>query len=499
MFGSVQALRGVTLRIAVFGAGHVGLVTGACFAGVGHDVRLFDVDPVRVEALRSGEIPFVEPGLEEIVTAAFADGRLRAEHEPTAALAGAELVFICVPTATASNGSADLSAVVAATEMLAATADHGTVIVNRSTAPVGTLGYIRSLLLEHGRSDLRVAVNPEFLAEGSAVADFLVPDRVVIGGWEDAAMTLVSDAYRPILDGELPGTTPASVRERAARTTTPPALLMANAPTVELTKYAANAFLAVKVSFINEIASIAEKLGADVGDIATAIGLDHRIGPHFLRAGLGWGGSCFPKDIRVLQGMAETSGVTPRILAAANEVNMEQRLWVIRQLRSQLLTLIGRRVALLGIAFKPDTDDLRSAPALEIATELAAMNVTVRGYDPVVSHVPGPAGEAIQLAPSAIEAARGADAVILVTEWAEFASISLDELRAVMRTPLLLDGRNFFRPEAVRAAGFTYVGVGRGAPDDAADMVNLVRLGEASQDGAPQDGDIASVEVGASA
>ena len=458
------------MRIAVFGAGHVGLVTGACFAGVGHDVRLFDVDRDRVEALRSGRIPFLEPGLEEIVTAAFGDGRMRAEHDPKAALSGAELVFICVPTAAASNGSADLSAVVAATETLAVAADPGTVVVNRSTAPVGTLGYIRSLLLERGRSDLHVAVNPEFLAEGSAVADFLIPDRVVIGGWEPAATSMVTDAYRPILEGVLPETTPRSVRERAAAATTPPALLVANPPTVELTKYAANAFLAVKVSFINEIASIAEKLGADVGDIATAIGLDHRIGPHFLRAGLGWGGSCFPKDIRVLQGMAETAGVTPRILAAANEVNMEQRRWVIRQLRSHLRTLIGRRVALLGIAFKPDTDDLRSAPALEIAAELAALNVTVRGYDPVVSLVPGPAGEALELAPSAIEAARGADAVILVTEWAEFGAVPLEELRAVMRTPLLLDGRNFFRPEMARAAGFTYVGVGRGASDDAATL-----------------------------
>jgi UDPglucose 6-dehydrogenase len=428
-------------------------------------------------------LPFVEPGLEEIALAALADGRLRAEGDPVAALRGARLVFICVPTLTAADGNADLSAVVAATETLAHVADEGSVIVNRSTAPVGTLGFVRSLLLEHGRPDLLVAVNPEFLAEGSAVADFLVPDRVVIGGWEDPATSLVAEAYRPILDGVLPETTPAFVRERAARATTPPALLVANPPTVELTKYAANAFLAVKVSFINEIASIAEELGADVGEIATAVGLDHRIGPHFLRAGLGWGGSCFPKDIRVLQGMAESSGVTPRILAAANEVNLEQRRWVIRKLRAQLRTLIGRRVALLGIAFKPNTDDLRSAPALEIASELAAMHVAVRAYDPVVREIPGDLGSRVELAPSAIEAARGADAVILVTEWEEFASLPLEEIRAVMRTPLLLDGRNLFRPEAARAAGFTYIGVGRGAPDDVAALwgtPSIVALPEAT-------------------
>jgi len=458
------------VRITVFGAGHVGLVTGACFAGVGHQVTLYDVDLDRIDALRQGRVPFVEPGLEEITVGAFADGRLRAETDADVALDGADVVFICVPTLTASNGSADLSAVVAATRTLATTARPGTVIVNRSTAPVGTLSYIRSMLLEQGRSDLHVAVNPEFLAEGSAVADFLVPDRVVIGGWEGAATSVVTSTYQPILDGVLPETTPAFVRERAAAADARPALIVSTPPTVELTKYAANAFLAVKVSFINEIASIAEELGADVGEIATAVGLDHRIGPHFLRAGLGWGGSCFPKDIRVLQGMAETSGVTPRILAAANEVNLEQRRWVVRKLRSHLRTLIGRRVALLGIAFKPDTDDLRSAPALEIASELAAMNVTVRGYDPVVGQLPPANAETMQLASSPIEAARGADAVILVTEWSRFADIDLAELRSVMRTPLLLDGRNFFRPETAREAGFTYVGVGRGGVDDVASM-----------------------------
>jgi UDPglucose 6-dehydrogenase len=274
----------------------------------------------------------------------------------------------------------------------------------------------------------------------------------------------------------LPETTPRFVRERASASPAPPALLVSSPSTVELTKYAANAFLAVKVSFINEIASIAEELGADVGEIATAVGLDHRIGPHFLRAGLGWGGSCFPKDIRVLQGMAETSGVTPRILAAANEVNLEQRRWVIRRLRSHLQTLIGRRVALLGIAFKPETDDLRSAPALEIAAQLASMNVTVRGFDPVVRELPEANAETLELASSPLEAARGADAVILVTEWSEFADIDLAELRSVMRTPLLLDGRNFFRPETARAAGFTYVGVGRGGSDDVASFSDTSRF-----------------------
>jgi UDPglucose 6-dehydrogenase len=456
------------VRITVFGAGHVGLVTGACFAGVGHDVKLYDVDRDRLGALRAGKVPFVEPGLEEIVVGGLAEGRLRAEDDAARALDEAELVFICVPTLTASNGSADLTAVEAATRTLAATARPGTIVVNRSTAPVGTLRYIRSLLLEHGRPDLLVAVNPEFLAEGSAVADFLVPDRVVIGGWDGAATSTVAAAYQPILDGTLPETTPVFVRERAAAAASRPALLVSTPSTIELTKYAANAFLAVKVSFINEIAAIAEELGADVGEIATAVGLDHRIGPHFLRPGLGWGGSCFPKDIRVLQGMAETSGVTPRILAAANEVNLEQRRWAIRRLRSHLRTLIGRRVALLGIAFKPGTDDLRSAPALEIAAELTGMNVNVRGYDPVVRTLPDANAATLELAESPIAAARGADAVILVTEWPQFANIDLAELRSVMQTPLLLDGRNFFAPDAARAAGFTYVGVGRGGTDDVA-------------------------------
>ena len=452
------------MEITVLGAGHVGLVCAACLAGIGHRVRVQDIDADRVERLARGETPFLEPGLDELLAEGRETGRLTFHTDPEQALAPAKLIFICVPT-WANGHTADLSAVVAAASSVARHANDDAVLINRSTSPVGTLEYIRTLIEEERGSPLSVVSNPEFLAEGTAVADFLAPYRVVIGAWEEWAVDRLVEAYRPILDGRLPASMEQWIRPRGSTHKIPVPLLVTAPETAELAKYAANAFLAVKISFINEIATIADGFGADVDEVATALGLDPRIGPHFLAAGLGWGGSCFPKDILVLKGMAETSGVSARILSAANEVNTDQRRWVVHKLRSNLKTLLGRRVGLLGLSFKPNTDDIRNAPALEIAEDLLKLNVQVRAFDPAVTRLPPPLDGAIELASDPLAAATGADALVVATEWPQFADLPLAELRRVMRVPLLLDGRNCVDPDLARAAGFMYVGVGRGGAD----------------------------------
>jgi UDPglucose 6-dehydrogenase len=450
-----------SLRICVLGAGHVGLVTAAGMSAVGHNVTAYDVDRERIGTLRAGGVPFFEPWLEEVLEIGRRSGCLTFHDEPAPALSGADLVFICVDTSARPDGGVNLTAVTAAALTVARHASDHAVLVIRSTAPVGTADYVRSIVAEERGVELEVVANPEFLAEGTAVRDFLTPDRVVVGSWSSSGVDILSRAYAPIVGRGLPADLPPEISERAGPADVP--FMATDPPTAELTKYAANAFLAMRVSFINEIAAIAEEVGADVQDIARGVGLDHRIGPHFLRAGLGWGGSCFPKDILALQGIAKTYGLNARMLSAANEVNASQHAWVIRKLRSHMKTLFGRRVGLLGLTFKPQTDDLRHAPAIEIASSLTALNVRVRGFDPAVVELPPDTAELIELAPDPITLARGLDALVLVTEWPEFAALDLRSLRDQMRYPLLLDGRNFLDPEAVRAAGLHYIGVGRGA------------------------------------
>jgi len=447
------------VKIAIVGAGHVGLVTGACLAAVGHEVALLDVDERRVAMLREGQSPFFEPGLDQLIT--NARPHLTATTDPVAALRGADIAFLCVATPNDEAGHVDLSAVVSAARSVAQHADEGAILVNRSTAPVGTAGFLRSIVEEHREGEVAVAVNPEFLAEGSAARDFLFPDRIVIGAWDDGVAERVRQAYLPIVERDLPRSVPESVRPITREPTSQVPVVVTNPPTAELIKYAANAFLAMKISFINELAGIAEEVGGDVTEVSRAVGLDQRIGPHFLAAGIGWGGSCFPKDIEALQGMAATHGLEARLLRAANDVNAEQHRWVVRKLQRHLKTLVGRRVALLGLAFKSNTDDVRNAPALEIAAELARSSVRVRAYDPVVKGLPPDLEGSVELADDALGAARDAEAVVLVTEWPEFKELDLRALARSMREPLFLDGRNFMDPKAVRAAGFTYVGVGR--------------------------------------
>jgi UDPglucose 6-dehydrogenase len=449
------------MRIAVVGAGHVGLVSAVSFAAFAHQVRILDVDRQRIERLSAGELPFYEPGLAEVLARVASSRAISFHVEPEAAIAGSQLVFLCVNTPNDDEGRVDLSALVSALRSVAPHLSRRAVLVNRSTAPVGTAEFLRSLLREEkGEEFGKVVVNPEFLAEGTGLRDFLLPDRIVIGAWEEKAAELLRRAYAPIVDRTLPSWLATLVQPSRDRTDSVPVVL-AEPATAELIKYASNAFLATKISFINEMAQIAEEVGADVVRVAEGIGLDRRIGPHFLRAGIGWGGACFPKDIEALQGMAETRGIAARILRAANEVNSEQRGWITRKLQQHLKTLVGKRVALLGLAFKPNTDDLRSSPAVEIASELSKLGMRVSAFDPMVKELPRQLEGIVELAADALTAARDAEALLVVTEWSQFAQLDLGELGSVMRVPLLLDGRNLFDPAAARAAGFTYAGVGR--------------------------------------
>jgi UDPglucose 6-dehydrogenase len=422
-------------QIGIFGAGWVGLVTGACFADLGHDVTIRDVIPEKIAALERGELPFHEPGLAELTERS--PERLRFTLD-AAEVAEADLLFICVDTPPTYSGDADLSRVWSVLDQLPAIDRHA-ILVMKSTVPVGTGEKVRAALEARGMSHIGYVANPEFLAEGSAVSDFMNPDRVVVGAFSDADGDRVAGLYDAL------GT-------RVVR---------ADVASAEMIKLASNAFLATRISFINEIANVCEATGADVVQVAEGVGLDHRLGPHFLRAGVGYGGSCFPKDTSALKQLASNSGYHFQLLSAVIEVNELQKRRVIKKLEKHLGRLRGKTIALLGLAFKANTDDMREAPSVVLASRLLAEGADVHAYDPIAKPVDLLQG--VALAESVTEAVRGADAAVIVTEWGEFRSLLSDEVRDAMRRPLIIDGRNLLDPEAARAAGFTYEGIGRAA------------------------------------
>jgi UDPglucose 6-dehydrogenase len=426
--------------IGVVGVGWVGLVTAACFAELGHPVVARDIVAARIESLDRGEMPFHEPGLPELVERNRE--RLTFTTEIGDVLEKAQLLFVCVDTPPTASGDADLSRVLAVVEELGG--DGGQVVVMKSTVPAGTGNAIRRDL-----PGLPYVSCPEFLKEGSAIDDFLHPDRVVIGAdpGDEAAGDAVEGLYRP-LGGELVRT---------------------DVTSAEMIKLASNAFLAAKISFINEIANVCEELGADVSEVARGVGLDERIGPQFLKAGLGWGGSCFSKDVSALKQLAANSGYHFQLLNAVIEVNELQKRRVIKKLKARLDSLAGRRVALLGLAFKPDTDDMRGASSVVLAARLLGEGADVVAYDPVAMEGAREQMPEVGMRESALDALEGADAAVLVTEWPEFAELDWREVAERMATPLLIDGRNFLDPEALRDAGLEYEGIGRagaaGAPE----------------------------------
>jgi UDPglucose 6-dehydrogenase len=418
-------------RIAVFGGGYVGLVTAACFAELGHDVVVRDIVPGKIEALRRGEVPIYEPGLDELLVRNAE--RLRYTLDVREALDGAEFVFVCVDTPPLYSGDADLSRVWTVVDELPA--DTQATIVMKSTVPVGTGEKVRAALDARGLEAVGYVSNPEFTAEGTAVRDFMEPDRIVIGAFEGT-------------DGDAVEALHAGIDAPVVR---------ADVNSAEMIKLAANAFLMTRVSFINEIANVCELIGADVQSVAEGLGLDHRLGPHFLRAGLGYGGSCFPKDSLALKQLAANSGYHFQLLTAVIEVNELQKRRVIQKLQKHLGPLRGKTVALLGLAFKPNTDDTREAPSLVLASRLLAEGAEVRGWDPIAR----PELQGVQFCASPLEAVQGADAAVIVTEWPQLAELASDEVRAAMRHPLIIDGRNLLDPDVVRAAGFAYEGIGR--------------------------------------
>jgi UDPglucose 6-dehydrogenase len=420
--------------LAIFGAGWVGLVTGACFAELGHDVTIRDVVPEKVERLRAGEIPFFEADLGELLKRNTE--RLTFTLDAAEAAEAAELVFVCVDTPPTYSGDADLSRVWTVIDELPRL-DRRAILVMKSTVPVGTGEKVRAVLEARGLSHIGYVSNPEFLAEGGAVEDFMHPDRVVIGSFAEADGDRVAALYEPL----------------------GAPIVRGDVASAEMIKLAANAFLATRISFINEIANVCEVTGADVEKVAEGVGLDHRLGPHFLRAGVGFGGSCFPKDTNALKQLASNSGYHFQLLSAVIEVNELQKRRVINKLQKYLGRLRGKRIALLGLAFKANTDDMREAPSVVLASRLLAEGADVRAYDPVAK--PGDLVRGVTLCDSAIEAVRGTDAAVIVTDWDEFKTLASAEIRDAMRRPLIIDGRNLLDPEATRAAGFDYEGIGR--------------------------------------
>ena len=418
--------------IGVIGVGWVGLVTAACFAELGHEVWARDIVPEKVESLSRGEVPIHEPGLPELVAKNAERLHFTTDMEPV--LANTRLLFVCVDTPPTYSGDADLSRVEAVLDELGDSSHHA--LVMKSTVPVGT-----GRSIQRRRSGTGYVANPEFLKEGTAVKDFMEPDRVVVGadeGSEEFA-DRVEGLYAP-LEAKV---------------------LRADVASAEMIKLASNAFLATKISFINEIANVSEELGADVETVAEGMGLDERIGPKFLRAGIGWGGSCFPKDVQALKQLAGNSGYHFQLLTAVIDVNELQKRRTIGKLQKHLGSLVGKEIALLGVAFKPHTDDIREATSLVLSGRLAGEGAHVRVYDPVAASKADGLLAGAKVAGSALDAVDGADAVVLVTEWPEFAELDWAEVKRRMRTPVVIDGRNFLDRDALRAAGFTYEGIGR--------------------------------------
>ena len=448
-------------RIAVVGAGYVGLVSGACFAELGNYVVCLDVDHDRIAQLQRGSIPIFEPGLEDLISKNVASGNLRFTADYGEAIPDADFAFIAVGTPSGSSGEADMSFVEAAARSIAGVMQGSLTIVNKSTMPIGAGDWISGIVKRErpDSAEFSVVSNPEFLREGSAVSDFLHPDRVVLGSNERAAAERVAALYEPL----------------------GAPLLITDIRTAEMVKYASNAFLATKISFINEIAAICEELGADVKDVALGMGYDNRIARGFLNAGLGYGGSCFPKDVRALEHMASVHGCHPQLLRAVMEINRDVRRTFIQRLRQTLGTLDGKTIGVLGLAFKPNTDDLRDAPALEVIHLLRHEGARVRTYDPAAmdhARLILGADEDVYFAKNAYDCATGCDAIALVTEWNEFKELDLARVRAGMNRPVLLDGRNLYDPDEVARLGFQYIGMGRASRPPA--LVAPAEAGSAS-------------------
>jgi UDPglucose 6-dehydrogenase len=432
------------VKIAVVGTGYVGLVTGTCFAESGNEVRCLDVDQRKIDLLRAGGVPIYEPGLEELVRRNVKERRLSFTTSYPEAMAGVDVVFIAVGTPPGETGEADLSYVLAAARETGRWLTGYAVVVNKSTVPVGSAEKVAAVLQETSKHPFDVVSNPEFLKEGAAIEDFMRPDRVVVGVSSERARVVMAELYAPFVRAEQP-------------------VLFMDIRSAELTKYAANAMLATRISFMNEMATLCERLGADVDQVRRGVGSDKRIGHPFLFPGVGFGGSCFPKDVRAVMTMARQIGLDFDLLRAVERVNERQKRWLVEKATRHFGGLAGRTFGVWGLAFKPKTDDMREAPAITVIEGLLGNGAKVKAHDPVAAEVARKLfdGRGVELTAEPYGAAEGVDALLLVTEWNEFRTPDLARLKAIMRQPVLIDGRNVWDAAKVRAAGFTYYGVGR--------------------------------------
>lgn len=444
------------MRVCVIGTGYVGLVTGVCLAKIGHQVICIDNNESKVALMQSGTAPIYEPGLDEIMQSAMAAGNLEFTTDLAAGVAHGEILFIAVGTPSLPTGESDTRYVEAVAKGIGTHLNGGyKVIVNKSTVPIGSGDWVRRIVLdgvaerEAEIAGFDVVSNPEFLQEGSAVYDTFNPDRIVLGSNSEKAIAMMQELYQPLV-----------TRDFAEDKSLPPVpVVVTDLSSAEMIKYAANSFLATKISFINEVANICDRVGADVTQVAKGIGLDSRIGNKFLQAGIGWGGSCFPKDVSALIHTADDYGYDAKLLKAAVEVNQNQRYLAIAKLQQTLKILKGKTIGLLGLTFKPNTDDLRDAPALDLISELIRLGAKVKAYDPIISNQ----NLEITLANNPKELAQDCDALVLVTDWQEFENLDYQMLASIMNSPNLIDGRNFLDRNILEQAGFNYIGIGRAA------------------------------------
>ena len=451
------------ISICVIGSGYVGLVASVCFAEMGHQVTCVDNDEAKIKTLREGGVPIFEHHLPELL-AKHLNQRVEFTNDLSGSVERSEAIFIAVGTPQGETGAADLSYVEAVVSEIARTIEGYKVIVEKSTVPVYTNEWIRRVLHRHGVSpaSFDVVSNPEFLREGSAIIDFLHPDRIVVGANSERSAEVLRRVYEPLTSGTyyahpdaLPG---------PCNAFNPARLLVTSAQSSEIIKHASNAFLALKISFINAVARLAEKVDADIEDIAAGIGLDSRIGPKFLRAGLGYGGSCFPKDVAAFHCVAEQEGVNFELLHEVRKINELQKDLFVEKVRAVLWTLRGKRLAALGLAFKGDTDDIRKSPAIDVIRDLLEAGASVTAYDPAAigrAREVLPPSSKLRYASDTFDAAQDADAVLILTDWKEFADLDLDRLNEVVRFPIVIDGRNLYKPQKMLEHGFTYVSVGR--------------------------------------
>jgi UDPglucose 6-dehydrogenase len=452
------------MRIAVVGSGYVGLVTGACFADLGHEVVLVDNDSDKLAALKSGEVPIHERFLPELLSR-HRGGRIKFSSDLQAATRQSDVVFIAVGTPPTESGDADLSYVESVAREISGGVDDYKVVVEKSTVPVYTSQWIRTIIMRNGADPalFEVASNPEFLREGTGITDFLYPDRIVVGVESERAAEVMRELYHPLTSGWYYGRADAIPRPEEAKKT-PPRLIITSTKSAELIKHASNAFLAMKISFVNAVASICESVGANVQQVCDGIGTDSRIGPRFMNPGIGYGGSCFPKDLMAFRSVAKEAGYDFQLLEEVIRINEDQRRRFLRKVRSVLWTFRGKRLGVLGLAFKGGTDDIRESPALLLVQELVRENCHVCAYDPAaMERAKEVLKSGVEFASDAYEAAKGADALLILTEWEEFASLDLERLRTLLKYPIILDGRNLYDPAVMVESGFSYYSVGRPA------------------------------------